>query len=108
MTVLLAWGLLAVAIAIEVAGTSMLKLAEGFAKPVYFFGAIACYGLCFVLLTQIFRFIPLSIAYAIWAGAGAALIVIVDYFMFNQALGSMKLFFIALIIIGVVGVKLAP
>ena len=108
MTVLLAWGLLAVAIAIEVAGTSMLKLAEGFAKPAYFFGAIACYGLCFVLLTQIFRFIPLSIAYAIWAGVGVALVVTIDMALFGQALSALKLGCIALIVAGVVGLKLAP
>lgn len=101
------WALLSVAITLEVAGTTMLKLADGFARPHWFVGALVVYGLCFAVLVQVFRYIPLSIAYAVWGGVGAALIVAIDVSVFGQTVSALKLACIGLIIVGVVGLKLS-
>jgi len=85
----------------------MLKLADGFAKPAWFFGSLAAYGVCFALLTHAFKLIPLSVAYAIWGGVGGMLIVALDIFLFGQSLSALQLACIGLIIAGVVGLKLA-
>lgn len=101
-----AWGLLAVTIALEVAGTAMLKLANGFEKPLWFIGGIAAYLLCFALFVQILKLLPLSVAYAIWAGVGVALVAVIDMAFFQEQVSVLKLCFIGLIIIGVVGLNL--
>ena len=107
MTATLAWGMIAVAIGFEIAGTAMLKLADGFQKPAWFFAAITAYAVCFAFFAQAIRHVPLSIAYAVWAGMGAALIVAIDVYVFGQSLTALKVGFIAMIIVGVVGLKLA-
>ena len=106
MSALGAWGLLAVTIALEVAGTAMLKLANGFDRPAWFFGGVAAYLLCFTLFVQVLKLLPLSVAYAIWAGAGAALVVALDIIFFSEPVSVLKLCFIGLIIVGVVGLNL--
>jgi multidrug transporter EmrE-like cation transporter len=103
-----AWGILALAVAFEVVGTSMLKLADGFARPLWFVAALLAYGVCFAFLTIAFKHIPLSVAYLIWGAGGAVLIVLADIFLFGQAIGGLKLMFMAVIIVGVIGLKLAP
>ena len=99
------WAWLGLAIGLEVAGTAMLKLADGYAKPHWFAGALVAYGLCFAAFVPALQAIPLSVAYAIWGGVGAAVIVAIDVFLFGQALSPLKIAFIGLIIVGVVGLK---
>lgn len=106
MTAVGAWGLLALAIGLEVAGTAMLKLANGFEKPAWFFGGVAAYLLCFTLFVQVLKLLPLSTAYAIWAGAGVALVVTLDIIFFAEPVSALKLCFIGMIIVGVVGLNL--
>ncbi len=100
------WGLMALAIAFETAGATMLKLAGGFQRPLWFLAAIAAYVVCFVFFAQAIRHIPLSVAYAIWGGVGAVVIVAIDLLIFGEALGALKVGFIAMIVVGVVGLKL--
>ena len=107
MSQLAGWGLLAAAIAFEVAGTAMLKTAATTERSLWFIGALAAYGVCFAIFMLTLKALPLSVAYAVWGGAGAALIVLIDVFFFGQSLSALQVGFICLIIIGVVGVKLA-
>jgi len=108
MTAASAWGHLAVAIVFEVAGTAMLKLSDGLAKWPWFAGAIGAYAVSFALIALALRSIPLSVAYAVWGGAGAVLVVCIDVFLFGQSLGPVKLACIALIIMAVAALKMAP
>ena len=66
---------LAIAIVAEVIGTSALKAAEGFTRPLPSLVVIAGYGVAFYFLSLSLKAIPVGIAYAIWSGAGVALIV---------------------------------
>tara|TARA_R110002096_G_scaffold35929_3_gene100760 strand:- start:4 stop:354 length:351 start_codon:yes stop_codon:yes gene_type:complete len=102
-----AWLLLGVTVLLEVAGTTLLKLSNGpTERPWTFAGALVSYGLCFWALSLAFRHIPFTVAYAIWAGAGIALIVLVGVFWFREPMSALKLLFLAFIAIGTVGLQL--
>jgi small multidrug resistance pump len=101
------WMLLAVAILLEVTGTTFLKLSEGFHKIVPSVVMVVCYAGSLVLLTFVVRKLDLSLAYAIWAGIGTALIAVVGIWRFSEPVTLLKIVSIALIIIGVVGVNLS-
>jgi small multidrug resistance pump len=101
------WMLLAVAILLEVTGTTFLKLSEGFHKIVPSVVMVLCYAGSLVLLTFVVRKLDLSLAYAIWAGIGTALIAVVGIWRFSEPVTLLKIVSIALIIIGVVGVNLS-
>lgn len=101
-----AWGLLALAILLEVAATSVLKLSNGFEKPLLGGLSIALYSACFWVFAPVLKVIPLGVAYAIWAGAGIALVAAIGAFFFGQRLEPMHYFFIAMIGVGAIGLRL--
>ena len=100
------WLLLATAILLEVAGTTTLKLAGGFARPGYLGLSLVLYGTCLIALSHAFKVIPVGVAYAIWSGIGTALIVLVGVVWFAEVLTTLKAVFIAMILVGVVGLNL--
>ena len=75
---------LAIAIIAEVIGTSALKASEEFTRLVPSLIVVAGYVVAFFFLSLTLRTIPVGIAYAIWAGAGIALIVAVGAILFNR------------------------
>ena len=68
-----AWLILAVTILLEVVGSTMMKLSNGFSVFWPSVGVFVCYSAALAGLTITLKYIELSIAYAIWAGAGTAL-----------------------------------
>ena len=101
-----AWMFLAVAIFFEVCGTVLLKLSNGFEKVGLGMAAIGCYSICFWFFAPALKVIPAGIAYAIWAGMGIFAITIIGMTFFEQKLGLLQYGFIALILIGAVGLNL--
>ncbi len=101
------WFILAGAILLEVAGTTSMKLSEGFTKLVPSVLIFVFYAASFVGLTFALKKIDVSVAYAVWAGFGTALITIIGIAYFKEPTGTLKLASIALIIIGVVGLNLS-
>lgn len=101
------WGLLIGAIVFEVFGTLSLKYSSINSNTLATWLMIAFYALSFALLWGAIKKIDISVAYAIWSGVGTALITLVGAWLFKEHLGFMKLFFIGLIIIGAVGLKLS-
>lgn len=99
------WLWLSVAVVLEVAGTSFLKLSDGLSRlwPTIFM--FFFYGLAFVGLSMAIRRIDVSIAYAVWSGVGIVLITFVDIFIFRSRLSGLMLFAIGLIIVGAVLLK---
>lgn len=100
------WLLLGGAIALEVCATSLLKLSDGFARPLYGAASMALYGLCFWLLAFAFLRIPVGVAYAVWCGVGIVAITLIGVFAFRQPLSLAQLGFIALVGVGSVGLSL--
>ena len=101
------WIYLIIAIVLEVAGTTSMKLSEGFAKPLYGVLLFVFYILSFAVLTLALKKIDVSLAYAIWAGAGTALIAVIGMFYFNEPVSLSKILGVLLIVGGVVALNLS-
>jgi small multidrug resistance pump len=104
---MMAWLLLAATILFEVAGTTLLKLSRGFSEIGPTIGAFTCYGLSLAGLNLTLKHIELSIAYAVWSGAGTALVATVGILWFREPVTALKIISLALIVFGVVGLQIA-
>ena len=100
-SILLAYGLLAIAIIAEVTGSTFLVKSEGFTKFVPSILVVIFYVISFYLLSQVIKTIPLGIAYAIWGGVGIVLTAMIGFIVFKQHLDLAAILGIALIISGV-------
>ena len=100
------WTYLALAILLEVAGTTCMKLSDGFTKMVPSILLFVFYTLSFGMLTLALKRIDVSFAYAVWSGVGTALIATVGVLWFREPMTALKLISLGLIIIGVVGLNL--
>jgi small multidrug resistance pump len=96
---------LAIAIVAEVIGTSALKAAEGFTRPLPSLVVVVGYGAAFYFLSLALKTIPVGIAYAIWSGVGVALITLIGWVVFKQRLDAPALAGLALIVAGVVVIQ---
>ena len=101
-----AWLFLAAAIALEVTGTFLLKLSNGFEKWQWGTLSILCYSACFWVLAPAMKVLPVGVVYAIWAGVGIVAAALIGIFAFNERLGALQLACIALVLIGAVGLRL--
>jgi small multidrug resistance pump len=101
------WLYLVFAILFEVAGTTNMKLSEGFTKIIPSILIFVFYGISFTFLTLALKRIDVSIAYAIWSGLGTALIVIIGFTFFKEPVTIIKVVSIGLIVVGVVGLHLS-
>ncbi len=101
------WFFLAAAIVLEVAGTTSMKLSEGFTKFVPSVLVFVLYVASLVALTLALKKIEVSVAYAVWSGIGTALIAAIGILYFREAVTALKLASILLIIVGVVGLNLS-
>jgi small multidrug resistance pump len=102
----IAWGLLMSAIGVEVAATAALPRTEGFRDPWWTAAVLSGYAVSIFLLTVVIREIPVSIAYAVWAGLGTAGIAIVGVVLLGERLDVFKAAAIGMIIAGVVALNL--
>ena len=101
-----AWVFLAGAIALEVMGTFLLKLSDGFEKPLWGWLSILCYSACFWALAPAMKTLPVGIVYAIWSGIGIVAASLIGIFAFDEKLGALQFVFVAMILTGAVGLQL--
>jgi small multidrug resistance pump len=93
---------LSVAILAEVIGTSFLKSAEGFTRLAPSLVVVIAYLVAFYFLSLTLKTLPVGVAYAVWAGAGVALIALAGYLFFGQSLDLAAIAGIGLIVAGVI------
>ncbi len=103
---MITWAALLGAIALEVAGTSLLQASQQFTRAWPTAGVAVCYGLAFYLLSIALRQMPVGIAYAIWSGLGVVLISVVGAAVFRQRLDLPAIAGLAMIVGGVVVINL--
>jgi small multidrug resistance pump len=96
------WLLLSVAIVAEVIATSALKAADGFSRFGPSLIVILGYGVAFYCLSLALHTIPVGVAYAVWSGAGVALVTLIAWFFFGQSLDAPAIAGLTLIVAGVV------
>lgn len=101
-----AWAYLLLGIIVEVIGTMSLKLSDGFTNLAYSALSITCFGIALYCIAVAARIIDLSVAYAIWSGVGIILITLGSMVLFDEKMTLLKATFMALIIIGVLGLRL--
>lgn len=99
--------LLLLAIMFEVCGTTCMKLSEGFSKLIPSVLIFVFYAVSFFFFTLALKGIDVSIAYAIWAGLGTALITVVGIFWFREPASALKLISLVVVITGVIGLHLS-
>ncbi|GGY19301.1 multidrug efflux SMR transporter [Streptomyces anulatus] len=101
-----AYGLLAAAIAAEVAGTTAMKYSEGFTRLWPSLGTVVGYLIAFTLLAQTLKTLSVGTAYAIWAGVGTAAVALIGILFLGESSGLVKIAGITLIVAGVVVLNL--
>lgn len=101
------WLLLALAIILEVSGTTCMKLSDGFKEILPSILVFVFYGLSFTAFIYALKTLDLSISYAIWAGVGLALIAAIGILYFKEPVTVPKIVFMVLILIGVIGLSLS-
>lgn len=101
------WIYLLLAILFEIAGTTFLKLSNGFSILIPSVCTTLSYVLCFFFLSYALKTIDMSVAYAIWGAVGIMIISAIGMILFHEAVTAVKIISILLIIIGTVGLKLA-
>jgi small multidrug resistance pump len=107
LTIQQAWGVLAVAIVLEVAGTTCMRLSEGFSRLTPSVLIFVFYAASFALNTLIIRTLGLSVVYAVWSGVGTVLTAAIGILYFKEPATALKLVFIGLIVVGVIGLHSA-
>jgi len=102
-----AWLMLAIAIAAELGATTALKFSDGFTKLGPSVLVAAGYGLAFYLLAQVLKTQEVGIVYAIWSGAGLAIIALIGVLFLGESVSLAKMAGLTAILAGVVLLNLA-
>ena len=95
-----------IAILGELLGTNLLKLSDGFTKPIPTVSALLSYGVCFYFLLLAMWKIPLGVTSATWSAVGLVLTAFISVMIFKETLNVYSIIGLILIIIGVVMVNL--
>lgn len=85
---------------------AMMKLSDGFSNLGYSITTVAGMIASFAFLILATKHLPLSLAYPIWTGIGAVGAVLIGVLVFKDSLSPATGFFICLLIVGIVGIKL--
>jgi small multidrug resistance pump len=102
-----AWAVLSAAILFEVAGTTCMRLAEGFTRLTPSVLIFVFYACSFALNTLVIRVLGLSVVYGVWSGVGTVLTALIGIYYFKEPATAVKLVSIGLIVIGVLGLHSA-
>lgn len=107
LTITQAWAVLSVAILLEVAGTTSMRLSEGFTRITPSVMIFVFYAASFALNTLVIRVLGLSVVYGVWSGVGTVLTALIGIYYFREPATAIKLVSIGLIVIGVMGLHSA-
>jgi quaternary ammonium compound-resistance protein SugE len=102
----MAWIYLLLAGLFEIVWAIGLKYTDGFSRLWPSVGTLAAMAVSIVLLAMAVKTLPIGTAYAIWTGIGAAGAVALGIVLFGDPATLPRLLCVALILIGIVGLKL--
>ncbi|HEY0916711.1 MAG TPA: quaternary ammonium compound efflux SMR transporter SugE [Solimonas sp.] len=103
----MSWLLLVLAGLFEIGWAIGLKYTEGFTRPLPTVLTVGAMAISLGLLGLAMRTLPVGTAYAVWVGIGAAGTVILGIVLLNEPANAARLVSVALILAGVIGLKLA-
>ena len=104
----MAWIILLAAGAFEIAWAVGLKYTEHFSRPLPTIATVVAMIASVLLLEYAVRSLPLGTAYAVWTGIGAVGTVVFGIVFFGEPTSAWRLLCVALIIVGIVGLRLIP
>ena len=103
----MAWVLLVVAGILEVAWAIGLKYTNTFTRPWPTAGTLLALAGSVGLLALAMRALPIGTAYAVWTGIGTVGAVVFGAALFGEPLTGPRILFASLIVVGIVGLKMA-
>lgn len=103
---MVAWVYLFLAGVCEVGWAVGLKYTDGFTRLWPSVATVACMIVSFAFLAQALRVLPIGTAYAIWTGIGAVGTALVGMVVFHEPKDVPRLVCLALIVCGIIGLKL--
>ena len=101
----MAWFLLFIAGLLEAGWAIGLKYTEGFTRLVASVLTILGIAASMFLLAVAARTLPIGTAYAVWVGIGSAGAVVLGIVLFGEPFNPARMFFVALLIVSIVGLK---
>lgn len=101
------WGILLVAGLFEIGWAIGLKYTDGFTRPWPVVWTILSMTLSVALLGVAMKTLPVGTAYAVWVGIGAIGTAILGIILFGEPASAARLLSLALILAGIVGLKLS-
>ena len=101
------WLILLIAGLFEICWAVGLKLSQGFTHLGWSLFTVATLALSMGLLAWALRSLPLGTAYGVWTGIGAIGTALLGMALFGESRDPLRLLFLALIVIGIVGLRWA-
>ena len=108
MSTATAWLMLLAAGVLDVLWALSMKYADGYTRPGWSALSLALLAAFVWLLGRSLSVLPVGTAYAVWTGIGAVGTVVAGALLFGESLGMMRLAGVALVLAGIVLLKLAP
>lgn len=106
MSITWSWVILVLAGLLEVCWAIGLKYSNGFTKLVPSIFTLVTLALSMYLLARASQNLPIGTAYGVWVGIGALGASILGILLFKESASPGRLFFIALLLIAITGLKL--
>ncbi|MES2830604.1 MAG: multidrug efflux SMR transporter [Pseudomonadota bacterium] len=101
------WVMLAIAIGAELCATTALKFSDGFTKIAPSVLVVVGYGVSFYMLAKVLKTQEVGIVYAIWSGAGLAIIALIGVLFLGESVTFYKVAGLIAILVGVLLLNLA-
>lgn len=102
-----AWGILLLAGALEILWAVGIRYTEEWKRPLPSAVVVISYIACLPLLAIAMRHLPSATAYAAWVGIGTVGVALWGILFFGESAAPIRLLCIFLILVGVIGLKLA-
>jgi len=108
MSTSLAWFALIAAGVLDVAWAISMKYADGYTRAGWSLVSLALLAAFVYLLGRALQVLQVGAAYAVWTGIGAVGTLLMGVLLFDETLNPAKIAGIALVLAGIVALKLAP
>ena len=103
----MAWLLIVIAGVFETVWAVGLKYSDGFSRLVPSVLTVAAMAASIICLGIAVKSLPVGTAYAVWTGIGAAGTAVLGMYLFEEPATLLRLGSIALVVAGIVGLRLA-
>tara|TARA_B100001765_G_C19349871_1_gene269888 strand:+ start:157 stop:498 length:342 start_codon:yes stop_codon:yes gene_type:complete len=105
MNLTYAYIFLALAIILEITGTSFVKDTAGFTRWIPSIICLSTICFSYYLMSHVVSFVPVGITYATWSGLGIIALTLIGIYKYNQVPNIPTIIGLVLIIVGVVVVS---